>query len=78
MDDKSLAIIRKGWTTMRILVIEDNAELARQIKSTLQHALYVVDVALDAMSGLTSQPNFNSIAAYMAFLNNPRDELFAV
>ena len=26
---------------MRILVIEDNAELARQIKSTLEHAMYV-------------------------------------
>jgi len=36
---------------MRILVIEDNAELARQIKSTLEHALYVVDVALDGEEG---------------------------
>lgn len=37
---------------MRILVIEDNAELARQIKSTLEHALYVADVALDGEEGL--------------------------
>ena len=37
---------------MRILVIEDNAELARQIKSTLEHALYVVDVAFDGEEGL--------------------------
>jgi two-component system OmpR family response regulator len=37
---------------MRILVIEDNAELARQIKSTLEHALYVADVALDGEDGL--------------------------
>ena len=37
---------------MRILVIEDNAELTRQIKSTLEHALYVVDVAYDGEEGL--------------------------
>jgi two-component system OmpR family response regulator len=37
---------------MRILVVEDNAELSRQIKSTLEHALYVVDVALDGIEGL--------------------------
>jgi len=36
---------------MRILVIEDNAELARQIKSTLEHALYVADVAHDGEEG---------------------------
>ncbi len=37
---------------MRILVIEDNTELTRQIKSTLEHALYVVDVAHDGEEGL--------------------------
>jgi two-component system OmpR family response regulator len=37
---------------MRILVIEDNAELTRQIKSTLEHALYVVDEAFDGEEGL--------------------------
>ncbi len=37
---------------MRILVIEDTAELTRQIKSTLEHALYVVDVAFDGEEGL--------------------------
>jgi len=37
---------------MRILVIEDNEELARQIKTTLEQALYVVDVALDGEEGL--------------------------
>ena len=37
---------------MRILVIEDNTELTRQIKSTLEHALYVVDVAFDGEEGL--------------------------
>jgi len=36
---------------LRILVIEDNAELTRQIKSTLEHALYAVDVALDGEEG---------------------------
>ena len=36
---------------MRILVIEDNTELTRQIKSTLEHALYAVDVALDGEEG---------------------------
>jgi len=36
---------------MRILVVEDNEELTRQIKSTLEHALYVVDVALDGEEG---------------------------
>jgi two-component system OmpR family response regulator len=37
---------------VRILVIEDNTELTRQIKSTLEHALYVVDVAYDGEEGL--------------------------
>ena len=37
---------------MRILVIEDNVDLTRQIKSTLEHALYVVDVAFDGEEGL--------------------------
>ena len=37
---------------MRVLVIEDNAELTRQIKSTLEHALYVVDIAYDGEDGL--------------------------
>jgi two-component system OmpR family response regulator len=37
---------------MRVLVIEDNAELTRQIKSTLEHALYVVDVAFEGEEGL--------------------------
>jgi two-component system, OmpR family, response regulator len=36
---------------LRILVIEDNAELTRQIKSTLENALYAVDVALDGEEG---------------------------
>ena len=37
---------------MRVLVIEDNAELTRQIKTTLEHALYVVDEAYDGEEGL--------------------------
>jgi len=37
---------------LRILVIEDNVELSRQIRSTLQHALFVVDVAFDGEEGL--------------------------
>lgn len=37
---------------MRILVVEDNADVARQIKSTLDHELYVVDIALDGEEGL--------------------------
>jgi two-component system OmpR family response regulator len=37
---------------MRILVVEDNADVARQIKSALDHELYVVDIALDGEEGL--------------------------
>ena len=37
---------------MRILVVEDSTELARQLKSTLEHALYVVDVTHDGEEGL--------------------------
>ena len=37
---------------MRILVIEDNKELVRQIRNALEHALYVVDVAFDGEEGL--------------------------
>jgi two-component system OmpR family response regulator len=36
---------------MRILIVEDNVELARQIKATLEHALYVADVANDGEEG---------------------------
>ena len=37
---------------MRILVIEDNRELVRQIRNALESALYVVDVAFDGEEGL--------------------------
>jgi DNA-binding response OmpR family regulator len=37
---------------MRILIVEDNVELARQIKTTLEQAMYVVDVAYDGEEGL--------------------------
>ena len=30
---------------MRVLVVEDNAEVARQLKDTLERELFVVDVA---------------------------------
>ena len=36
---------------MRILVIEDNVELARQIKDELERLMYVVDVAYDGEEG---------------------------
>jgi two-component system OmpR family response regulator len=36
---------------MRILIVEDNADVARQIKCALVHELYVVDVALDGEEG---------------------------
>jgi two-component system OmpR family response regulator len=36
---------------MRILVIEDNVELTRQIKTALKQSLYVVDVAYDGEEG---------------------------
>ena len=37
---------------MRVLIIEDNAELARQVKSTLEHERFVVDIAVDGEEGL--------------------------
>ena len=37
---------------MRVLIVEDNAELARQVKSTLAHERFVVDVAGDGEEGL--------------------------
>lgn len=40
-----------GERVMRILVVEDNVEVARQIKSTLEHALYAVDVAYNGKEG---------------------------
>lgn len=36
---------------MRILVVEDNKDVARQIKSALTHELYVVDIAYDGEEG---------------------------
>lgn len=36
---------------MRILVVEDNTDVARQIKTALVHELYVVDIALDGEEG---------------------------
>lgn len=37
---------------MRILVVEDNTDVSRQIKSALTHELYVVDIAFDGEEGL--------------------------
>ena len=37
---------------MRVLIVEDNAELSRQVKSTLAHEHFVVDVAGDGEEGL--------------------------
>jgi len=37
---------------MRVLIAEDNAELARQVKNTLSYERYVVDVASDGEEGL--------------------------
>jgi len=37
---------------MRVLIVEDNAELARQVRSTLAHERYVVDIASDGEEGL--------------------------
>ena len=36
---------------MRVLVVEDNAEVARQLKDTLERKLFVVDVAADGEQG---------------------------
>jgi len=36
---------------MRVLVIEDNATVAGQIKATLERELYIVDVAADGQTG---------------------------
>ena len=36
---------------MRVLVVEDNAEVARQLKDTLERELFVVDVANDGEKG---------------------------
>ncbi|NNL05857.1 MAG: response regulator, partial [Xanthomonadales bacterium] len=36
---------------MRVLVVEDNAEVARQLKTTLERELFVVDVAGDGEKG---------------------------
>ena len=36
---------------MRILVIEDNQEVARQIRTTLEQGLFVVDTAYDGEEG---------------------------
>lgn len=36
---------------MRVLVVEDNAEVARQLKDTLERELFVVDVASDGEKG---------------------------
>ena len=37
---------------MRLLVVEDNTELARQVKNTLENELYVVDISGDGEDGL--------------------------
>ena len=37
---------------MRVLIVEDNAELARQLKNTLVHERYVADIAGDGEEGL--------------------------
>jgi len=37
---------------MRVLIVEDNTELAKQVKCTLAHERYVVDIAEDGEEGL--------------------------
>jgi two-component system OmpR family response regulator len=37
---------------MRVLIVEDNADLAKQVKSTLTHEQFVADVAGDGEEGL--------------------------
>ncbi len=37
---------------MRVLIVEDNSELARQVKSTLIHEHYEVDISADGEEGL--------------------------
>ena len=37
---------------MRVLIVEDNTELARQVRNTLAHERYVVDIAGDGEEGL--------------------------
>ena len=37
---------------MRVLIVEDNAELARQVKNTLAHERFVIDIAGDGEEGL--------------------------
>jgi len=37
---------------MRVLIVEDNTDLSRQVKSTLTHEHFVVDVAGDGVEGL--------------------------
>ena len=48
---------------MRILVIEDSVELARQIKTELERLLYVVDVAYDGEEGhyLGQSENYDAV-----------------
>lgn len=36
---------------MRILIVEDNQQLARQIKNSLEQELFIVDVADDGENG---------------------------
>jgi two-component system OmpR family response regulator len=52
-----------GGREVRILVIEDNVELARQIKSDLERALYVVEIAYDGEDGqyLGQSESFDAI-----------------
>jgi len=46
---------------VRLLVVEDDRTLNKQIVTALEQAGYAVDAAMDAMSGLTSQPCLGSI-----------------
>ena len=36
---------------MRILIVEDNQEVARQIRDSLEQELFIVDVELDGLLG---------------------------
>jgi two-component system OmpR family response regulator len=47
-----MTYLSAGGLNMRILVVEDNADVARQIKTVLAHELYAVDIALDGEEGL--------------------------
>ena len=57
---------------MRVLIVEDEPNLGRQLRSTLEGAGYAVDLATDGEDGDYLGPEFNGDTYRLKFMHDGR------